>query len=386
MTLQAIGHVIDRFLHFGLSDRLRVYRLIASMLSDGKPLDASLNRLHKQWAKRKHPLARMLHRWLHGPDGSRNAGLLSGNRFSDVIRSDVPSQELFLISAGERSLELVTGLQKAVMVTQGKAAIKKAMIPLVYPSLVLAMVIFMSVLFSIKLIPIMVKTLPAENWMGLARLLYLYANFVRNFWLVGGIAIVLIAMLSVWSLPRLTSPIRKYLNHIPPWSIYQTYETAAFMISLSSLLSTGIPLTNALASIREHAPRWTSTHITEMLYRIQAGKPYGEAIDTGFLDVNTADLVYIYAEGTEFDKGIMQIGERSIDEALESIKAKAAVANPIILALAGGIIALLVSGFYAESVQAQNAMRARREHVSLSAPSLVHGTPTHQYGAHVIVA
>ncbi len=323
-------------LRVGSGLRLSIYEMLLSMVSDGLPLDACLRRLHERKASRKRPEALILARWANE--------MANGKRFSEAIVGDVPAQELVLIAAGERANDLAAGLEQAVVVTKARQKMTAAVIAgIAYPAMLLAMLAFMLIGYSLKLAPEMAKMLPPAEWGGAGSALYRLSEFVATgwHWSLAGMAVLAIGVMV--SLGRWTGRGRGWLDRLPPWSIYRTYSGATFLIALSALLRSGVALADAMKYLRANASPWVSGHLALMQSRVRAGNDYGEAMNTGLLDDETSDQVMIYAQVSNFDQAILSIGARSIERGIKRIDSQFGVVRNICLVLIGVSIAWIYS-------------------------------------------
>lgn len=319
--------ILDK-LAFDTEARITTYEMISSMLEDGLALDQCLRDIYEDMAIRKHPLRSIFKRWIIGINQGRN--------FSDVIGPMIPSQELVLISAGERSQKLAEGLRRAIDVTLAGVEMRNAIASaLGNPIFLLLALMGMIVGFSLEVAPTLAKVLPPSEWKGSAQYLYQLSEFMRTWWtwvLVGLFAtgFGIYFTLDVW-----VGEIRSKFDKAPPWTIYRTYASSTFMMALASLLRSGISIDEALRYIKKNSSPWLRSHISIMQKKLNMGSKYGAALDTGMLSEDVAAQIKIYEKIARFDKAILSIGERSIKKGIQRIQKQAGVAKVIILALVG---------------------------------------------------
>lgn len=318
-----------------LDRRIQIYGMLLAMVGDGLPLDAALRELHERSTERKRPIAPIIRRWV--------ANISAGMTFAESIKKEVPSNELVLISSGERANDLVTGLQQAIVICRAQRDMKSALWSnMTMPAVLLIMFFAIVINFSLYMAPELAKVAPPSVWPGSGKQLYDISVVVAAWWKLIVIVSIMTSVAITVSLSRWTGSLRSRFDRMPPWSIYQNYTSAGFMISLSSLLRSGVPLEGALRYIKAHANRWVSDHISVMQSRIRSGEDYGRALNTGLLDDSTTDEVIIYSRVAEFDKAIMSVGGRAIDRGIEKIKIQSAVARNLTLIL----VAIAVGWIY----------------------------------------
>lgn len=321
---------------FGTKIRLQTYENLYHMLENDLPLDHCIYELVDRKTARKRPEAVVLKRW--------HDKMKQGYTFAEAIREHVPSGELSLIGAGERGGKLAEGLKQAHRVTSSLLMLRKQLVSkLAMPATMFAALGFLIIGFSTKMAPEFAKTLPPAQWSQSGQILYAFSLFVKEYWIHSFVGMgVLVAGIAL-SLSRLTGPVRAKLDRLPPWSIYRTYSSATFLIALSSLMSAGVPILDAVKHVRVTASDWAKSHLNVMVSRMRAGVEYGEALDTGLMDDETSDNVMIYSRLAGFNKAINDIGARVIDEAVGRISVQAALANTISIVLVGLMLAWILS-------------------------------------------
>lgn len=323
---------------FGPAQRADLYKMLAATLDNGLALKASISKLLKLYEPRKHKLVPLLRSW--------SRGLAEGRKFSEVLKGQIPTAELALIAAGERSNQVAEGMMQAQKATAARIAMTRAIrSSLIGPAFLLLATFGLLIGFSKGLAPILTSMFPIEKFPGHVRQLLLAADFVGNYWWAMSGALVTAAVVISWSLPNWTGPIREKADNFPPYSLYRTYNSAAFMISLSSLLRAGVALPEALRSIRALSPRWMRRHLSLSLRRLENGDSYQLVFETGMLDEQTYDLVAVYADLSDFDASIKAIGEASIENSVESIRKKSAVVKTFAMIVMGLIVGWIYSAF-----------------------------------------
>lgn len=315
-------------MNFDTEARITMYEMISSMLEDGLALDACLRDIYEDEVSRKGPLKSILKRWI--------IGINQGKSFSDVIGPMIPTQELVLISAGERSQKLAEGLERAIEVTLAGIEMRSAIVgALGNPIFLLLALMGMIIGFSIEVVPTLAKVLPPEDWRGSAKYLYHLSEFMRGWWpwLLG--AMFGTGFLIYYTLDSWTGEVRNKFDKAPPWTIYKTYASSTFMMALASLLKSGLSIDEALKYIKRSSSPWLKSHISIMQKKLNMGSKYGAALDTGMLSRDVAGQIKIYEKTARFDKAILSIGKKSIKNGIKRIQKQAGVAKVLIIALIG---------------------------------------------------
>ncbi|GIU42907.1 hypothetical protein TUM4438_10580 [Shewanella sairae] len=97
------------------------------------------------------------------------------------------------------------------------------------------------------------------------------------------ISCVLFLVVLAIALPRVTGGLRALLDGLPIFSLYKTATAASLMESISNLLSCGMKLDDALASIEKHSPPFIKSHVTQMRNQGVGQDNLGEIVNTGLL-------------------------------------------------------------------------------------------------------
>lgn len=320
---------------FGLKARINLYERLKSYVEEGFPVYDSLLKFKARYAKRKDFREKILDDWLK----KMQAGL----SFRAAIRGWVPNAELNLIAAGEEGDGLHLGLKEAIRFAESsnniKSTIKKGV---TYPIALFAIIIIFIAMFSLQLAPTYLEILPLEKWPEAPTFLYGLSNFIVHKWPFCLVVIVLIAAIISKTIGVWTGKTRNIFDKIPPWSVYKVYQSSAFLISLASMMQSGVPLNEALTKIKNGSSKWLAFYIDKMLKNLlKGGKNYGEHLNVGLLDPDTADDVIDYSELGRFEKAIYSIGEKNLNEAVEQIEARMAIIKNFMLILVGVSITLI---------------------------------------------
>jgi len=235
----------------------------------------------------------------------------SGGEFSDVIKSWIPENEYFMLSTG-KSTAIVRPLEKIIKSSENISEIKsQAAKKLAYPCFIAVSAI--GVLFAVAriLIPQLTKANGnvAINWIGLAQDIINVSDFleVALMPIIFGIIVILIATYFV--MIYYNGEARKYLDKIPPFSIYRTWVGVEFLNGFASLISETTQKM-ALAKIRTVASPYLRFKIDLILSQMDEGKDFGNAlvnIGADFPSKVATNLILAYEETGGLSKRIDEI-------------------------------------------------------------------------------
>lgn len=315
--------------------RIDTYKMIAAMLRSDLPLSDCLLKLIDTYKNPRDPFRHVLKAWF--------GAMEAGKTFPEALTGWVPDTELVLISAGERSHRLSEALDQAArgitVISEIKGTFIKA---LLYPLGIILFSVTLLGFYADQMVPILTQIFKLEDFPKHIQLLFSLGGFVAGNYLILALAFGSLVGLISWSLNGWVGPMRNRFDAIAPWSIYRTYNSASFLLSLSALLQAGISLGEALQEIRSLSGRWMKGHIDGCAHRLAKGASYKDVFETNMLDEETRALIAIYAELTEFEKAINDIGNQSIDESIERVTRKAATAKTAAMFIAASLIGWIV--------------------------------------------
>lgn len=336
-------------LKFGLKVRISLYERIASFLDAGIDLTNALEKIQSRYKKARDYRAKILEKWL--------TELKKGKDFSEAIIDWVPPSEFMLIDAGIKTGDPAGGLRKTIVLAKSSAENKGAIIGgLIMPVFLFLMLFGMIIGFKIKMVPVFEGILPLEEWPSMARTLNEFSTSVYdNLTLIVSIMIggfvLIVSTLNIWH-----GKIRSYFDYLPPWSLYRGYQGSSFLISLSSLMSSGVPGYRALETMNESASPWMKFHLRKMMAQMKRGGNAGTALNTGMLDKETAGNIEDYSELGSFEKAIDQIGTNALSESVNKTKARMKVISTLLLfVVAGSVVTIYFAIFDLQQVVAEKS-------------------------------
>ncbi len=339
---------IDGFLKFRLSirHRITIYERLMSYTREQFPVYDSLVKFKARYDKKKDFRGKIIGIWL---DKMKN-----GSSFSKAIEGWIPEGELNLISSGEEGKGLDTGLSEAIKFAKSAKEIKATIIGgATYPVILLLVVLGFCAMFSVQMAPTYLSILPIERWPALGQNFYAFSSFLVDNWmiLVGTLVVASIAIsqtISFW-----TGGVREVFDKVPPWSVYKVYQSCSFLIALASMMQSGTPLNDALLRIKKSSAPWLGKYIDDMTKNLKkGGKNFGQHLNVGLLDDETAGDVIDYSELGKFEEAIYSIGEKNLKESVDKIAARMALIRNLMIVLVGVTVGVI----YYTSIELNSAI------------------------------
>jgi len=285
-----------------------------------------------------------------------------GRPLSSVLENWVPDQEVQLIRAGERSGDMVGVLKSAIRVIEAKGQIVKSVIAgTMYPVILMVIVAILLYQISTNMVPQFARILAPEQWTGAAVILRTIANFVTEYGLISIAVLIGLMGWTFWSLPRLhKTRFRLFLDKIPPWSIYRMLHGSTFLLNIAVMLRAGIGVQEILVMMSRKSSPWLRSRIQAALHGIRDGKRnLGSALylaGHNFPDKRYVRLLRVIADQDGFDQKLANFGERWLNKAIDGIKTASGIVLGVSLAVAGGLIMLILAGVMSIQQLAQTAL------------------------------
>jgi type II secretory pathway component PulF len=266
--------------------------------------------------------------------------MAKGKTFYQALAPWVPDWEMLLLRAGG-SAQISHMLKYVAQLSNNIIRLKKGLSSaLRYPMLAFLMLCALLGVFTYYVIPNLKTFMAPEKWPPITKNLYILTSFISNhlFFMIF-MAVVIVAG-TVWSMSNLRAGLlRNFLNRIPPWSIYKQFQSSIFLLSLSSLLRSGISFGHAIETIRSGSPRYISSVLIMMQAKLQAGKKTGEALQSELFDPETLVNLEVYADTDKLEEGIFVLAEDQLEKQIERLAATAKLlGNAVLLIVVGFII------------------------------------------------
>lgn len=318
-----------------LSTRAEVYQQIESNFSEsGSRRVSTIRELFEAWGKReakRNNSVALVYRAIV-------KRLESGCTFSDAVKPFIPREESLVLESGEASGRLVQALASVRGQKEVDAEIKSAVSAAVAQPALSAVMISLTAWFCGKsLWPDMLRVVNEEFWPAWALLLIHAEITFANHWQFL-VAIGLLAILYMWSIPRWTGTLRSVFDLIPPWSIYRDRQSATLLSVLGGLLKSGMELDAALARIAKASPRWLAWRVTQIKKRLAvSGSNPVSAFNTGLFSPAIMDMIEDAARNRSFDEALMYLGSSAMPAIVKKVKLMAVVAGTVMTFLTGSV-------------------------------------------------
>ena len=287
--------------------RVALLRKLASLLRNDFTLMNALGRLEmiesNNGKNPNEPFAIVMREW--------QKNLERGMSFSDTTRGWLPDEETLLVTSGNIS-NLVVALENTTRVIESARRIRSAVRSAVaYPLFLLILTFGIIVMVGLYLVPPLVEVAGSDViWRGAARGLIGMSDFTIKYWYMFVVGFLILVFVVGLSLNNWSGRLRAKFDKLPPWNIYKIHISVGWLMSLSSMISAGITMPDAIRMLADNASRYLRSILEEVLHYIANGDNLGVALARAGRDFPNKEIIgdlMIYADMTDFDKNITSL-------------------------------------------------------------------------------
>lgn len=338
--LFALKFWMIKSLYFNLKKRLEFYRVIRTFTTNGISIQSSLQQY----------LA-MLRKY------SKDDGMIfvcndllqmmaNGVRFEQAMARWVPEEELAIIE--NSSKDMTRACEVVTLFAENMMQIKNALVQsLTYPIVMVIILIVCLMGFALFMIPMMEQVSPHESWPPIAQGLYSLTTAIKDDWALFLSIIIVVAVFSIWSLPRLTNvAFRSLLDHLPPWNIYKLYTSTSFLIALSSLIKTGSSFHNSVRKMGETASPYLMLYLRRILRNLSTGSNFGDSLVVGLFQGNLLISLAVFASTNRLEQGIQYLADENLEEQRLVFIRKGRNIGYALMILVAGVIGWVMLSLY----------------------------------------
>lgn len=321
-------------------------RQLATMSKSGLPLLASLRLCAAQSERRS--MGRV---W-----EDVAARIQSGESLSRAfaVHKVFPRMTVTLTELGERTGEIDLVLRRSAQALERWRELKRSVLTaLAYPAIVVTLAVGTVAYMLVALLPKLSKFLAAfgRRLPPVTQFLVDVSAFVQE-WFVFGLvatAILVVAFVLVRSTPRGRVAIDGASLRIPlVGPILHLAATASFTRNLAVLLASGVRLTESLEVVDTLlSNRWIARHVGVVRDRVVAGAGFAEPlIQTRAFPPMVGSMAAVGEASGSLDEVLADVADFHEDRLAARIKRLAAVLEPVIVVVLGGIVGFVYLAFF----------------------------------------
>jgi type II secretory pathway component PulF len=325
------------------AERAEVYELLSDKVTAGHKLrdaveqEARWMAVDSRWDMRAIMLRHVMER------------MDEGEPFHRALSGYARDTEQLILSAMDTVRDYGGILREAARSLTVAEAIKAQYLKMAtIPAIAVPAIAGILILLAVKLIPTLENSLPPEQWSGTAAALRGIANFMLTPWApVLLVAVLVLAVVALWSLPRWTGRLRIWAERVPPWNAYKAMVGAEWLIMLGGMLASGHKLVESLEHMQASARPWLRERVDAILVLVHAGTKFGEALHRCGYDFPSREVVRVLASSAElpnFDEILVRTGERWLQRSQKVIAARVARTTGLAIISVYLVIAIVIVG------------------------------------------
>ncbi|AFI91604.1 type II secretion system F family protein [Pectobacterium colocasium] len=267
----------------------------------------------------------------------------------DVLAAWCSPSEAVLFRVGNVSGNMSDALAQSISLLKYIQQIRSAMVPaLGQMGLVVCSISGSLYGVSQYLLPAMSKLIPEERWTLHIIILNGISRGMQEHGALLCFVIGIITFGIIRNIPKRGGVVRRrFLEFIPPWSIYSTLQGALFMLSAGSLLKAGMLPLEVLNTLSQHASPWLVARLDAAAFRVRSGRNLGLALyESGYDFPSKESAIFLSRAGVSRDIAdvLNDWGQEQMPVALERIRA---LSNWLTFGLGGVIGAFLIYVMFA---------------------------------------
>lgn len=308
---------------FSLDERISFFGRLAELLDANFSLRAALETYYRGFSEKlKKDDTRII--FLRDVLG----GLAEGRDLSEALAPWVGPSERILLEAGEKSGYLAESLRSCGRVAKNAKEIRQAVTgSLIDPAINGTFFIGTAIYYAVALMPSLAKLSDPAHWTGTLYLWYVVSEWLRNYSAATGILLLALGAASWWSLSRLRpGTARRWLDRIPPWSLYRRIQGAIVLTSVSAMLKSGMTLRATLERVRDRSPAYLEGKLEEMLDRLGGESlkqdQIADVFDVNLLAPEEVVEIGIYAKTKTISESLVALADHNTQSTMQWIKAR----------------------------------------------------------------
>lgn len=262
---------------FSTADRMMLYEDLAFLLENNQKTEDAIAGMQRTRRRKNDAVSLCL--------GDVRHALTRGRGLDAGLAGWIPPQEATILRAGRVAKDLRGALLRAIEVVKGIGEMKAtAVVNLTYPLMLLGGTFYMMQMVYDRFLPRLEQLAPPDRWTGPLWWLGAITHFfIGNRYVLAAVLAAFTGWV-VWSLPRLTGPVRRQvLDYLLPWSLYREMQGVSFLLNLSALLRANVRTEEALDMLSRNATPWLYERLTATRRQVARGKHLGQALaDSGF--------------------------------------------------------------------------------------------------------
>lgn len=343
-------------LQFGYKERKTLYNQLMSLIGTGMAVDDALK---MSWdvasfegTKPKELNAIILAEIIRSKQ--------NGETLARSLKPWVPAEDVMVFEAIENSEDFSGNLRDYMDMLERKKKIKGTILGgLAYPVLLFGMVYFIMAYFGSSVVPQISQMLPMDQWTGPASFLAFMNRFAESYAIPGLLVIIAVVTVIALSLGRWSGAGRVFADRLPIYSTYRMYTGISFLMSVASLIRSGMPAPDALERLYPEANPYVKRRIVAVLRQMRNGANLGAALHragTGWPDKKMNLNIKIFAETQDLSAQLSKLAKNWLEMSQEQISRNMGLLRTVAMMMVFLTIMGIVGGTYSLQDQIANSV------------------------------
>ena len=327
-------------------DRGSLYSKFSSLLEEGIPIFLILSNMEKiEIGFKNKGRAKLYGSWL--------AELKKGKQLAKVFQGQIPKDELSIIAAAEKTGELAQAFVILKEMVDIKSKItSKLLAAFLKPLGVIIVAILVIVFFSIKVFPVFESAIDIKDWPFISAAVYSVGKFFLSFKAIIFVISIAAAMLGGANFcVNGKGVVRKRLEKIFPFSLYERIVGAFFLNNLSMLLASRVPMLESVDLLVDSSQGWVADKALLIRKNLKKGVGSNLVLDVGLFDVITLSDLSIFLTQNDVGHSLYKVAKRDIERLLSYLDRLSEIVNLLLLLILGGFVGVIYYSIFLLTLQ-----------------------------------
>ncbi|EBW7589778.1 general secretion pathway protein GspF [Salmonella enterica subsp. salamae serovar Sofia] len=271
--------------------------------------------------------------------------LKQGKPLDVGLRRWIPRNEAAIIQSGVKEKRLADSLRRAIYLVLAVRDIRSTLLErLIQPMVLFFSLVALACMMSWNFLPQLETLKPRDQWQGsLVWMSVISDAFGQHLslWVIGTLFIFAWVY---WSFGNLTSRARRFLDTLPPWSVYREIQGATFLLNFAALSRAQVKNEDALSQLSLHGSPWLRQRLNAANRLMKSGNSLGQSLaESGYLfpSRDAINRLKLLTQGDGGEAIIDSFARNQLERTLAGIKSLAGWLNLVIYALSGLYMALV---------------------------------------------
>jgi len=284
----------------------------------------------------------------------------AGKSLAVALQGQMDGAALNMVAAGEESGDLVRScLEAADFMIKRKEMSSILIKSLIAPAIQLAILVGLIYFVSLQVIPSVTVMMPVERMPAISQAYVGFGSWFIRWGLIAVLVFFGFLATIVLTMPVWVGPLRKSLDHIFPWGLYQSIQAGGALLSLSAMMRSGVPFPQAVQSMSVHSSPWVKHCLRTCQVNLSKGKNEAESLSrSGLLPPSIDDRLSVYAKLPDFAGIMVPLANEALQDAKSRLGFFASLMSTSVMVLVAAFILFTLVGLGEAAMSAADAAQS----------------------------